>query len=329
MLAAKEKENGRYMTLGKFFGRRRSTQPPVNLASLPGCAVAVQLAELPAGGKPQLSLARYLASNAAPGVRLDQMAREIRLKGADLRILLDGMDYQFLQIELPAVPDEELRTAVRWQVKDMLRHPLDATTLDVLPPPDGGVAGGRRLSGYAVAAADSLVRERMLQFRAYDADVAVIDVPEMAQRNLADSLEEFGRATAVLSVTPSGCLLTASRAGELYFTRNFELSTQNLAAAPLPRRDQFDRLVLELQRSLDVLEHQLSFLSVSALWIAPFAHSEELLSLLIETLYVPVRIINLADIFDCSRCPLPVEPDQQAALVHVLGMALRGVEAAP
>ena len=82
--------------------------------------------------------------------------------------------------------------------------------------------------------------------------------------------------------------------------------------------------MLELQRSLDVLEHQLSFLSVSTLWLAPFAQCEELLGYLIENLYLPVRTINLVEMFDCSNCQLPAEPDQQAALFHALGMALRG-----
>ena len=310
-----------------LFGRRaRTSQTPVSLAALPGGAAAVQLAAGSAEGRPQLLLARYLASQAVAGERLDAMAREIRLRRSRLQILLGGEDYQFLQIEAPAVPVEELRTAVRWQVKDMLRQPLDAMTLDVLPPPSGN--SGLRPSAFVAAAPNALLRERMLQFRAYDAEVSVIDIAETAQRNLADCLEEAGRATALLSITPAGALLTASRAGELHFTRNFDISTQSLAASPEARRDQFDRLVLELQRTVDVLEHQYSFLSVSALWLSPFAHAEELLSLLIENLYLPVKFIDLEQVFDTRRCPLPAEPDRQAALFHALGLALRGLEVA-
>jgi MSHA biogenesis protein MshI len=310
-----------------FARKSRSSQSPINLATSPGCVVAVQLAAAPVAGRPLLGVAAYLGSKAPVAERLDLMAREVRVKHAHLNILLEGADYQFLQVEMPAVPEEELKTALRWQVKDMLSHPLDAVTLDVLPPSDG--PAGRRSSGYVVSATNRLLRERMMQFRAYDSDVAVIDVPEMAQRNLADCLEDPGHATAVLSLTPGGCLLTASRDGALYFTRSFELSTLSLAASPSARRDQFDRLVLELQRSVDVLDHQFSFLAVSTLWIAPFSQCEELLSLLIESLYLPVKIINLAEIFDCSRCQLPSDQDQQAALFHALGMSLRDVEETP
>lgn len=312
-----------------FARRNKAQRTPINLATLPGQVVAVQLAGPASVGRPRLLLAESIASSAPASERLDQIARKIRLRRTPLRVLLEVPDYQLLQTEIPAVPAEELKTAMRWQVKDMLRIPLEQTTLDVaLPPPIPEGHNQRRLGGFVVAAANSLVLSRMLQFRAYNAEVAVIDVPEMAQRNLADRLAEPGRATAVLSLNQGGCLFTASRDGVLYFTRNFDLSLDSLKGDEAARRDLFDRLLLELQRSLDVLDHQFSFLSVSSLWLAPFAHTDELLSLLIENLYLPVKLVDLAKIFDCSMCPLPTDPDLQAALFHALGLALRAPEEA-
>lgn len=311
-----------------FAARKAAAQPPLNLACLPGLAVAVQLASEEAAPRPQLAQVRLYRGSGSSEARLESLARELNLRYTPLRLLLETADYQFLQTEMPNVPADELRTAIRWQVKEVLRHPLDAVTLDLLTPPDEA-HGLRRSSGFVVAAANELLRQRMLMFRPWNSAVRVIDVPEMAQRNLADRLEESGRATAVLSITPGGCLLTASRAGVLYFVRNFDLSSLSLKASETVRREQFDRLVLELQRSVDVLEHQYSFLSVSTLWLSPFEHAEELLSLLIENLYLPVKLIDLAQIFDTRNCPLPAEPDEQAALFHVLGLALRGPEGAP
>ncbi len=306
------------MLLDRFKRRR---QHPVSLATLPGQAVAVQLA--PGRDRPLLLQARVLQSQAASTERLDLLARELRLKRAPLQILLEPGEYQLMQTEFPALPAEELRPALRWQVKDMLNQALDASTLDILPPPTLG--GARRTQGFVVAAANALVRTRMLQFRAYDSEVTVLDITELAQRNIADRLEVPEHATAVLSITPAGCLLTVSREGELHFLRSFELGGA-LAQDETARRERFDRLVLELQRSFDVLEHQFSFLSLSTLWLSPFAHAEELLGMLIDALYLPVKAIALADLFDCSQCPLPAEPAQQAALFHVLGLALRGLE---
>ncbi|GAA5171135.1 hypothetical protein [Viridibacterium curvum] len=308
------------------FKRRSASMSAVSLAVQPGFVAAVQLVGV-GEARPRLRLAQCLASTAASvQQRLESMARQIRLRSTQVRVLLERNEYQLLQIEAPAVPPEELKTAVRWQVKDMLRLPVDEVTLDVAPPPEAP-AGGRRAMAYVAAASNDVVRERMLGFRIFNSDVDVIDIPEMAQRNMADRLEEPERATAVLSICGNSCLLTASRAGTLYFTRQFELPG-GLALDVQERREQLDRLVLDLQRSVDVLEHQYSWLSVSTLWLAPFEYADELLSLLIEHLYLPARAIDLATLFDCSECPLPASAAEQGALFHALGLALRSQETA-
>jgi len=304
---------------------RKTGQATLNLASSPGYVAAVQLASRVYRERPRLQLAQVSASTQKISERLDLAIRQTRLKRLPLRLLLEPSEYQFLQTEFPAVPAEELRTAIRWQVKDMLRLPMDRVTLDIAPPVEQA-HGMRRPQGYVVAAANELILERMQQFRAYNASVEAIDIPEMAQRNLADLLEEPGRGTAVLSVSNNGCLLTASRDGALYFTRSFDLSLSSLASGESARRDQFDRIVLELQRSIDVLEHQFSTLAISGLWLAPFSHADELLSQLIENLYIPVKLVVLEDLFDCSTCALPAHPDHQAVIFHALGLALRDAE---
>lgn len=310
-----------------FFGKRSiGAANPVSMAAQPGFAVAVQLAAAKAGGLPRLTMAEVLAGEASPQNRLEGLARHIRLRRKPVRVLLDRAEYQLLQVEAPAVQPEEMRTAVRWQVKDMLRLPMEQVTLDVAPPPPAP-AGGRRAQAYVAAASNEIVRERMLGFRIFSSTVEVIDIPEMAQRNVADRLEEHGRGTAVLSVNANGCLLTASREGTLYFTRHFDLAG-GMSDNAVERREQLDKLVLDLQRSIDVLEHQHSFLSVSTLWLAPFTYADELLPLLIEHLYLPSRLIDLSALFDCSACALPRLPAHQAALFHVLGLALRPEEGA-
>jgi MSHA biogenesis protein MshI len=309
-----------------FFGKRsRNAMMSVSMAAQPGFAAAVQLAGAGEGGRPRLMLAQVQPGEAPAQRRLESMARQIHMRKKSVRLLLDRSEYQLLQVEAPVVPVEEMKAAVRWQVKDMLRMPLEQVTLDVAPPPEA-TAGDRRAMAYVAAASNEIVRERMLGFRIFSSDVDVIDIPEMAQRNIADRLEEPGRATAVLSMNAAGCLLTASREGTLYFTRHFDLSG-GLSERTDERRDQFDKLVLDLQRSVDVLEHQFSFLSVSTLWLAPFAHADELLTLLIEHLYLPARRIDLATLFDCRECSLPASPAYQAALFHTLGLALRPMEA--
>ncbi len=303
-----------------MFARRRKTAgSPYYLATQPGMAVALRLGLPHAGEKPHLLRLKFDESAQPPAGRLEALAGALGLRGDSLQLLLEPGSYEFLQTEVPQVPAEELKTALRWTVKDLLGQPLDDSTIDALLPVESAQRGAM---AYVAAAPNELIRSRMLMFRPWNATLDHIGVAEIAQRSIADALEAEGRATAVLAITPTGCMLTASHAGELFFVRNFDLSCLSLNASESVRRDQFDRLVLELQRSFDVLERQFSSRAISTLWISPFAHAEELLGLLVESLYLPVRIINLAELVDTRECPLPVNPESQAALFHLLGMAL-------
>jgi hypothetical protein len=58
--------------------------------------------------------------------------------------VLGGGEYQFMSVEAPNVPREELKTAMRWRLKDMLDFPVDDATIDVLDMPADPNAGRAR-----------------------------------------------------------------------------------------------------------------------------------------------------------------------------------------
>lgn len=301
------------------FKSTRGTEP-VNIACQPGhvAAARVQIAD----GQVRLIEARVEAISGTSAEKIDAISRSLHLRHADLRLILDVGEYQFMQAELPQVEAEELKNALKWQIKDLLKFPVEHSTLDVITTPSDSSAGARRPSGYAIVAPNDLILDRMLRVRTSHSHLDVIDISEAAQRNIGSALEESGRATAVLSISENGGLYTVSRNGALYFTRTFDISLSGLAASPEARRGLFDRLLLELQRSMDVLERQFSFLSISTLWLAPFDHRDELLSLLIESLDTPVKVVDLASMFHCAGDVLPPSGNEQGMLFFALGLAL-------
>lgn len=304
----------------KFASGRKSSGTTWHMTTQPGLAVALGLAANGPGEQPGLKQVRVVEGTSTATARLETLAGEVGLSRDRVRLLLEPGSYQFLQTETPQVPADEVRTALRWRIKEMLAQAPDETGFDALLP--AASAEARKPLVYLAAAPNERLRERMLMFRPWNSSVESIGVAEVAQRNIADRVEEAGRATAVLAITPSGCLLTASCEGELLFVRNFAISCQSVNTSESVRRDQFERLVLELQRSFDVIERQNSMHTLSALWLAPFAHAEELRVLLVEALYLPVKILNLADLVDTRDCALPAAPDTQAAMFHLLGFAL-------
>lgn len=131
-----------------------------------------------------------------------------------------------LQITAPAVPPEELRAAARYQIRDMVDVHIDDLTLDVLRVGDGQDKSAGQM--FVVAAANAVIKQTLQLAASMDWPVQVIDVQEMAQRNLqaawaqADGLAE--RATAALMVVNDHqALLTIVARGELYYSRRLDL----------------------------------------------------------------------------------------------------------
>ncbi|MDD5029968.1 MAG: hypothetical protein PHH58_10780, partial [Rhodoferax sp.] len=125
---------------------------------------------------------------------------ELGLKGQDTLLMLCVEQYQLLQIDTPNVPPEELRSAARYLVRDMLQSHVDDVTIDVMKVGDGQQQGAGH--SFVVAAANSVVAQVTALVAALDSRVTVIDIQENAQRNLQNALARrdgvLDRANAAL-----------------------------------------------------------------------------------------------------------------------------------
>ena len=232
-----------------------------------------------------------------------------------------------LVVEAPNVPPAELKTAMRWRVKDLLDFHIDDAMIDVLDIPVEKSGAARAHSMYAVAARNSAVERRVSLFDSAKIPLEVIDISEMAQRNIAVRLEETGRGLALLSFDDNSGLLTVTYNGELYLARHLDLGWEQMASADeAAKQGQFDRITLELQRSLDNIERQYPFISISRLWLAPMPEAEALRAYLTSNLYVAVAVLDLNDVFDFSRVPAVGALDNQARFFLTLGASLRHEE---
>jgi MSHA biogenesis protein MshI len=275
-----------------------------------------------ASQRPLVCLAAFFAGSPDPHA-LEKAAKELRAASFRCATLLANGDYQLLATDAPNVPAAEMKTAVRWRLKDLLDFPADQATIDVLDIPPDPNAAGRQRTMFVVAAKNSVVRDRQKLFTAAKLGLSVIDIPEMAQRNIAAMLEPEGRGLAMLSFEEDGALLTVTYAGELYLARRIEMPLAHLLDADHDRRNQsFDRITLELQRSLDNFERQYSFISVSRLVLGP-SEVEGLDEYLSSHLYTPVDSLDLANLFDLERVPELAAKAMQQRFFLPLGAALR------
>jgi MSHA biogenesis protein MshI len=255
---------------------------------------------------------------------LERIGRETRAAAHHCTTLLGVGEYQLLSVEAPNVPGDELKTAVRWRLKDMLDFPVNDATIDVLRiPTDPHAASRAQQMIFVVAARNSILAPRQQMFSTAKVGLGVVDIPEMAQRNIAALLEPEGRGLAVLSFDADGALLTVTHGGELYLARRIDIPLDVLSDPDHDRRHQgFDRITLELQRSLDNFERQFSFISISRLLLAPNS-IEGLDAYLSSNLYTPVDSLDLGHVFDLDRVPELADKSQQQRFFTALGAGLR------
>ncbi|MGZ8304753.1 MAG: agglutinin biogenesis protein MshI, partial [Telluria sp.] len=175
-------------------------------------------------------------------------------------------------------------------------------------------------------ARNSVIEGRQHLFAEAKVGLSVIDIPEMAQRNISALIEPEGRGLAMLSFGPDGGLLTVTFRGELYLSRRIDVTLEQLLEADHERKHaSFDKITLELQRSLDHFDRQFHFISVSKLVLAPTGATglEEYLS---SNLYTPVESMDLADALDTGDMPVLAGKAAQQRFFFALGAALRHEE---
>ncbi|MCL6646477.1 MAG: agglutinin biogenesis protein MshI [Dehalococcoidia bacterium] len=276
----------------RFFGAR-DTGTGLTCVQLVGDRVNVARVETRGRARPEIVLCESFQREADDATTLRRLRRELGLKRARCTTLLRPGEYQILQVDVPNVPPEEAKSAVRWRLKDLVDFPVEQAAVDAIFVPSTD-AGGARAQMFAVAARREAVAAAIRPFDEADIPLEVIDIPELAQRNLAYWFEEPERALVLLALDAQGGLLTFTGSGELYLWRRIDIATRHfLAAGPEQKQALYERLVLELQRSLDHFDRLYRSLVVSRVLVA-LPGAEDLRDFLAANLDVPVAELDLA-----------------------------------
>lgn len=281
------------------------------------------------GVRPEIRMLESFAIERGEVDALQRLRSARQLKSYACTTLMAAGDYTVSQVDAPNVPAAERKEAVRWGLKELVDYPVDSACIDVLDVPMDGVGAGRQASLFAVSAPEQAVRKRIASFEAARIPLLAVDIPELAQRNVAALFEDENRGLAFLRLDDKGGTLTLTFHGELIALRRVEISSTQLADSDAGRREMaMDRLVLELQRSLDNFDRQYSHVPISKLVVAAYPQPENLVGALGENLYVPVLAMDLAQVMDFPGLPDLAEPQRQVMNLLLIGAALRSDEAA-
>lgn len=309
----------------RFFNKPRKPNGRLAVALKETGAVCVRVARA-GNAKPRVMGAIQLADTPMSEA-LDKLARD--MEGLwPCSAVLPPSDYQLLSMDAPPVPREELKAAIRWRLKDMLDFHVDDAAIDVLDVPSERDASNRARTMFVVAARNQIIAARHQLFEKSRLQLDVIDIPEMAQRNIAALFEAEGRGLGLLYFDESGGLLTITQSGELQLSRRIDVPLRQLQTND---DDEFanalERVTVEVQRSLDHFDRHARHILVSRVLLAPVPSvTNRLQTYLASNLYLPVELLKLDEVLDIQDAPeLQTEEGQQQFFLAT-GAALRHEE---
>ncbi len=277
------------------------------------------------GQKPEVLLLETFARAEDDFGILSGLRKSLNLVRYRCTNMLRAGEYQLLPVDPPAVPPNEMKEALRWSIKDLIEFPVELAMVDTLAVPDDfGSLLGKVQQMFAVVSSNELLKPRIDLFDAVGLNLEVVDIPELAQRNVSALFEQEGQGLAMLSIDENCALLTFTFKGELYAVRQTEVNLMQMARADGARREQlFERVALETQRSLDNFDRLHGHITLSRLMVSPLPGVEGFVDYLRVYLSLPVDEIDLAEVLDFPAVPGLNLLDRQAQSLKVLGAALR------
>lgn len=300
----------------KFF-RPRMRQQATTGVHMSKDVVAVATVEHEHGRRPKLIGVdcRPLPEGSSPIQTLRDSMPSAR---TPVHLVLDSSQYELLLVEAPRVEPSELRAAVRWKVKSLIDFHIDDAVIDVFEIPGQENRPQGQSMMYVIATRARRIRELVDLFEEADLDLQVIDVADMALRNLATLLEDDVRGVAMLHLERDHGVITLTRQGNLYLSRRLESGHEAM------NESASDQLILEVQRSLDYYDSHFAQPPVSSLRVLPgFAGHEELVHALSEGLDLDVSAFDPQAELECQ---VALPPEQLSAVLVAVGGALRREE---
>ncbi|MEK6747797.1 MAG: hypothetical protein AABY83_01155 [Pseudomonadota bacterium] len=249
---------------------------------------------------------------------LKRLAKSHKLGRTRCTTVLAPPVYRILLTDAPNVPKNELPQALRWVIKDMISTPVQDISLQVFDFPESSNEKEKQI--YVVAAQQHDVAACINNLRDNAVNLEIVDIMEMAQRNLAELLPENTRGTALVTFSDDTCVITLSKNGTLYVTRRTEIDLALWRAQPDAI---YERIALEIQRSLDYFNRHFRQGQIEHVYITPSTLDLfGLIQYLGKFFPTPPRLLNLLEIISWTK---PPPSALHAPLALVVGAALRNI----
>lgn len=247
---------------------------------------------------------------------------EKKNKKTQVNLVLHPAYYRLLLVDAPNVPDEELRDAMLWRVKDLISEPIDKVILDIIRLPKDAYEG--RMNMLYVAVAPRIHLDLFIEMLlSQDLRPNWIDISELSLRNLVIKLAG-NRSSAVVCIKDQGSFVSVITQQQLYLTRNIDVNIETLHEIANSSESHAEQLVIDVRRSLDYYESQLGKGSIDQLIFCPATSRgvEKSIEYLAKNLSCPVVLMDILQLIKSqSDLSLP----EQAQALSAVGAAMRAL----
>ena len=293
--------------------------------------IAVAEIEQSGDNPPGLKSCAFITATEATD-RLTQLVKYIgknNLKKQPCVVVLDETQYNLIQLSAPPVADDELKSAVRWSIKELINYPVEDAVIDVFRVP---VQEHREGKIYVVAAAKDKVQKTVDFIRKTGLRLDAIDIEELSLGIIIEQMNDHQRGVAVLHLGHLVGSISLFSKSALYSSRKIDTGLNHLEeiqaqGAASPAMDQvYESIILELQRSLDFYESEFARPAITKLVVSP-RHSvlQGFCDYASSHSGLTVELINLAQVFTDSAA---LNDENQARCLLAIAAATRKIKTA-
>ncbi|MEF1289799.1 MSHA biogenesis protein MshI [Vibrio sp. M260118] len=217
---------------------------------------------------------------------LVKVLRDAQVSNLDLKLVLHSSIYQTFQIEKPNIPQQELKAAIPFLVKDLISEKVADVVADFSP-----VSVNNKLQVYVVQRA--LVAGLYESLKQIKVDLACVCVEDEIWGHSANEMSTF----LLLQRSKQGQFrISAFVDSQCAFQRTIRGLTAPLTGVATSAL-QLDSLALELQRSIDYLSSQMRSASLHQLQVCcDEEQHQDLVQNLSESLSVKVTALSEAEL---------------------------------
>ncbi|MFD1619070.1 hypothetical protein [Thalassotalea marina] len=213
-------------------------------------------------------------------------------------LILSSKYNQIVQLDKPALPAEELNTALRWQVKDLVTISPENMITDYY---DGvlNISGQEKIN--VVCANKQEIQPWLAELSQGDVFVEAISIEEFAFASIVPAEEH---AKLLLCQQPNeDMLILIVKQGRLFFQRRLRgMATIGNKSEVELDMGTIDTLSIEIQRSADYFERQLKQAPIQQIDVLLPIESESYIARrLAENSNVPVNIFSMPEGFEQYR----------------------------